>query len=107
MLRENTPRLLHVDGIDVEAPLEPNLIYMRNQDVPGVIGKVGTVLGAHNINIANFSLGRRIVRTKAKTPAEAIAVVHVDSPVTEAVLLELKKIPAVEQGQSHPTVLTG
>jgi D-3-phosphoglycerate dehydrogenase len=100
VLRENTPRLLHVDGIDIEAPLEPNLIYMRNQDVPGVIGKVGTVLGAHNINIANFSLGRRTSGLKPNSPADAIAVVHVDSPVTDTVLAELKKIPAVEQAKA-------
>jgi D-3-phosphoglycerate dehydrogenase len=89
-----------VDGIDIEAPLEPNLIYMRNQDVPGVIGKVGTVLGAHNINIANFSLGRRTSGLKPNSPADAIAVVHVDSPVTDTVLAELKKIPAVEQAKA-------
>src|SRR5450432_1773803 len=100
VLRENTPRLLHMDGIDVEAPLEPNLIYMCNQDIPGVIGKVGTVLGAHHINIANFSLGRRAKGMKPNTPAEAIAVVHVDSPVPEAVLSELKKIPAVQQAKA-------
>ncbi len=52
------PRLLEIDGIHVEAPLEGNMIYLRNLDVPGVIGRVGTVLGQHNVNIANFSLGR-------------------------------------------------
>ena len=45
VLHGTAPRLLHVDGIDVEAPLERNLIYLRNRDVPGVIGKVGTILG--------------------------------------------------------------
>lgn len=100
VLRENTPRLLHVDGIDVEAPLERNLIYMRNQDVPGVIGKVGTILGAHNINIANFSLGRRAANVKPENPIDAIAVVHVDNPVPESVLSELRKIPAVHQAKA-------
>ena len=57
VLHKKPPRLLHVDGIDVEAPLERSLIYMRNRDVPGVIGKVGTILGDHQINIADFSLG--------------------------------------------------
>ena len=52
------PRLLEIDGIQVEAPLEGNVIYLRNLDVPGVVGRVGTVLGQHNVNIANFSLGR-------------------------------------------------
>ncbi len=59
VLHRDAPRLLSVDDIDVEAPLERNLIYLRNRDVPGVIGKVGTILGEHKINIANFSLGRQ------------------------------------------------
>ncbi len=54
---DGLPRLLEIDGIHVEAPLEGNVIYLRNIDVPGVVGRVGTVLGKHNINIANFSLG--------------------------------------------------
>ena len=53
------PRLLQVDGIYCEAALSGYLIFMKNQDVPGVIGHVGTVLGKNSINIANFSLGRR------------------------------------------------
>jgi D-3-phosphoglycerate dehydrogenase len=52
------PRLMQVDGIQCEAALSGALIYMRNQDVPGVIGRVGTVLDRSQINIANFSLGR-------------------------------------------------
>src|ERR1019366_8717771 len=52
------PRLIQVDGIYCEAPLSGHLIFMKNQDVPGVIGHVGMVLGRNNINIANFSLGR-------------------------------------------------
>ena len=79
VLHKNTPRLLHVDGIDVEAPLERNLIYMRNRDVPGVIGKVGTILGKHKINIADFSLGRRVGNGKPGAPREAIA--HLPVPV--------------------------
>ena len=100
VLRENTPRLLHVDGIDVEAPLEQNLIYMRNQDVPGVIGRVGTILGKHGINIANFSLGRRSGPTPTGAPQQAIAVVQVDGSVPEAVVGELRDVPAVEQAKS-------
>jgi len=100
VLHEETARLLHVDGIDAEAPLEQNLIYMRNQDVPGVIGKVGTILGKHGINIANFSLGRRSEEPVAGTPREAIAVVHVDGPVPQAVISELKGIPAVQQARA-------
>ncbi len=87
------PRLLRIDEIDVEAPLQGNIIYLRNRDVPGVIGRVGTVLGQHNVNIANFSLGRA---DEAKELREAVAVVQVDSAVSEAVLQDLRKIDAVE-----------
>ena len=47
-----------LDGIAVEAPLAGALIVIRNQDTPGVIGEVGSVLGKHGVNIANFALGR-------------------------------------------------
>ena len=98
VLHQNAARLLHVDGIEVEAPLERNLIYLRNRDVPGVIGKVGTILGDHNINIADFSLGRRAQDDAATR--EAIAVVHIDGIVPEAILTELRKIPAVEKAKA-------
>lgn len=99
VLHGTAPRLLNVDDIDVEAPLERNLIYLRNNDVPGVIGKVGTILGEGEINIANFSLGRRSGETPSQ-PREAIAVVHVDGRVPEEVLRKLERIPAVLQAKA-------
>jgi D-3-phosphoglycerate dehydrogenase len=48
-------RILAVDEIDVEAPLEGRLLFLRNRDVPGVIGRVGTLLGSREINIATFA----------------------------------------------------
>lgn len=97
VLRGNAPRLLHVDEIDIEAPLQQDLIYLRNRDVPGVIGRVGTILGNHKINIADFSLGRRDI---GSGPKEAIAVVHVDEVVRDSILSELRKIPAVETAKA-------
>jgi len=97
VLHARAPRLLNIDGIDIEAPLERNLIYLRNRDVPGVIGQVGTILGAHKINIADFSLGRRVANGK---PQEAVAVVHVDDRVPETVLSELKTLPAIHQAKA-------
>ncbi len=105
VLHGHSPRLLAIDDIDIEAPLEQHLIYLRNRDVPGVIGKVGTILGEHNVNIANFSLGRRGngkagVNGDKKHAREAVAVVHVDGRVPEQVLKELCKIPAIEQARA-------
>ena len=86
------PRLLAFDGIDVEAPLEGTLVVCRNLDVPGVIGRIGTILGQQGVNIANFALGRE--RAGAK-PVKALAVVQVDEPVSESVLEALKVIDAL------------
>jgi D-3-phosphoglycerate dehydrogenase len=86
------PRLLEFDGIDVEAPLEGTLLVCRNIDVPGVIGKIGTILGEYGVNIANFALGRD--RSGVK-PVHALAVVQVDPPVHNAVVEALLKIEAL------------
>jgi len=90
------PRLIQVDGILCEAALSGCLIYMRNQDVPGVIGHVGTVLGKNRINIANFSLGRCDAPTTPGEPLEAVALVCTDELVPEPVLEQLRENPAVK-----------
>ncbi len=97
LLYGTQPRLLATDGIHVEAPLQGHLIFMKNLDLPGVIGKVGTTLGRRKINIANFSLGRR---EDGKRPAEAVAVVHVDGRVPARVLEELRRLPPVKYVRS-------
>ncbi len=93
-------RLLRVDDIEIEAPLEGTLLFTRNRDVPGVIGQIGTVLGSRNINIATFALGRRersgsMGSVGAGGGAEALAIVRVDGPVPEALLEALRGISAV------------
>jgi D-3-phosphoglycerate dehydrogenase / 2-oxoglutarate reductase len=92
VLHGEQPRLLEYDGIDVEAPLEGNLLVCRNLDVPGVIGRIGTILGEHGVNIASFALGRD--RSGVK-PVHAISVVQVDAPVPEKVLEGLRTIEAL------------
>lgn len=94
------PRMIQVDGIYCEAPLAGQLVFMKNHDVPGVIGHVGTVLGRNSINIANFSLGRRDVPQAPGEPLEAIAVVSTDGLVPESVLAQLRENPAVKLARS-------
>jgi D-3-phosphoglycerate dehydrogenase len=89
------PRLLQVDGIYCEATLKGHLLCMKNDDVPGVIGHVGNVLGSNGVNIANFSLGRRESPPQPGKPFEAIAVVSTDVAVPENVLRMLQENPAV------------
>jgi D-3-phosphoglycerate dehydrogenase len=84
-----TLRILGINDIDIEAPLRGVILFIRNQDVPGVIGRVGTLLGDRKINIANFALGRN------QQAQEALGLVNVDNHVPDAVLDEIRAIPAV------------
>ncbi|MEJ2009793.1 MAG: phosphoglycerate dehydrogenase [Acidobacteriota bacterium] len=81
--------ILGVSEIDIEAPLKGYLLFIRNQDVPGVIGRVGTILGEHKVNIANFALGR------SQQAGEALGLVNVDDSIPQEVLAEIRKIAAV------------
>jgi D-3-phosphoglycerate dehydrogenase len=96
VLRGSSARLLSLDGIDIEAPLTGTLLTLSNQDVPGVIGRVGTILGEHRINIANFALGRA---DEAHPPARgmALAVIQVDGDVTDAALKALRGVEAISE----------
>ncbi len=93
------PRLLQVEGIACEATLEGNLVYSKNDDVPGVIGYVGTVLGRNGINIANFALGRQDVAAgpelRAGETLTAISIIETDEPVNEAVITQLLEHQAI------------
>ncbi|MGH9455613.1 MAG: ACT domain-containing protein, partial [Terriglobia bacterium] len=90
---KNTPRLLGLNDIDIEAPLHGTMLYIQNQDVPGVIGAVGTVLGNHSINIASFALGRN------SESRQAIGLINVDNPIPAPVLAEIKGVAAVRQAR--------
>jgi D-3-phosphoglycerate dehydrogenase / 2-oxoglutarate reductase len=101
VIHDEQPRLIAFDGIDVEAPLEGSLVVCRNLDVPGVIGKIGTILGQQGVNIANFALGReRHTSGTAAKPVKALAVVQVDEPVAQPVLDALKTIEALLEAKS-------
>jgi D-3-phosphoglycerate dehydrogenase len=93
----NKPRLLQVEGISCEATLDGNLLYSKNQDVPGVIGHVGTVLGENGINIANFALGRQDPANHHRhgQPLTAISIIESDQPVPDSVIAHLFENPAI------------
>jgi D-3-phosphoglycerate dehydrogenase len=87
------PRLIQVEGIACEATLEGNLLYSKNQDVPGVIGNVGTVLGRNGINIASFALGRQEVSSETRL---ALAIIETDQPVSDEIIRQLFENPAMK-----------
>jgi D-3-phosphoglycerate dehydrogenase / 2-oxoglutarate reductase len=89
------PRLIQVEGIACEATLDGNLMYAKNEDVPGVIGYLGNVLGENGINIANFALGREEKNASGK-PLTAISIVQTDQPVRDEVIEQIFRNQAVK-----------
>lgn len=87
MFDENTARVMNINGFEVDVEPKGKMIFFKNSDVPGVIGDVGTTLSKHNINIADFRLGRNQHK-------EALAVIIVDDDITSEVLSELSKLKA-------------
>jgi D-3-phosphoglycerate dehydrogenase len=87
---DGRPRLIQVKDINLDAEFAPHMLYVVNEDKPGFIGKLGTVLGDAKVNIASFALGR-------SAPGEdAIALVEVDGGVSDKVLGEITKLPLVK-----------
>jgi len=88
------PRLIQIKNVDMEASLGAHMLYVTNQDKPGFIGALGSVLGKAGINIANFNLGRQAAG------GDAICLVEVDGKVPEAVLKEIQALPHVVQARA-------
>lgn len=89
LLHQGRVHLVSIDGIPIEAPLGEHLLFVRNDDKPGVIGQVGTLLGSAGVNIASFTLGR------GGKDRHAVGVVNVDSPIPKDVVDRIAEIPAV------------
>jgi D-3-phosphoglycerate dehydrogenase len=85
---KKTLRIVRINKFYMEAVPEGYILILNNRDVPGVVGAVGSLLGQHGINIAGIELGRD--ETKS-----ALSFFHVDEPVPQAVLAELRRMPAI------------
>ena len=88
------PRLVEVMGFDMDIVPEKHMLFIRNEDVPGMIGKLGTVLGEHGINIGNMAVGR------GKPGSRAAMAVTVDEPVPEEVRKVLLATPGFNQARA-------
>ncbi len=88
------PRIIQVKGINMEAELTPAMLYVTNEDKPGHIGRLGTLLGNLGINIANFNLGR------AEVGGDAIALLSIDGVVTADQLAQIASLPGVRQAKA-------
>src|SRR5512145_855441 len=83
------PRIVKINAFAIEAELAGGILMLQNQDVPGVVGRVGTFLGEKGINIAGLQLGRR------EAGGTAVSLINVDNPVPEKVLAQLSKLPNI------------
>ncbi|HEY0143155.1 MAG TPA: phosphoglycerate dehydrogenase [Thermoanaerobaculia bacterium] len=91
VFHEQNQRIVSVNNYRVEFKPEGFILYIINKDVPGVVGRVGTTLGDHQINIAEYNLAR------SETGGKAMAVVTIDTPLNEDAATALRVMPAIEQ----------
>ena len=88
---DGKPRIIQVKGININAELAPRVLYITNTDAPCFIGSLGTVLGAHGINIASFQLGRE------KPGGDAVSLINIDNEASKEVLKEIEELKQVMQ----------
>ncbi|OEH93507.1 phosphoglycerate dehydrogenase [Bacillus solimangrovi] len=85
-VREYGPRIVNMNGFDIDFYPNGSLLYVQHTDRPGVIGNVGHILGEHEVNIATMQVGRK------EAGGEAIMMLSFDKPITDDVYNELRKI---------------
>jgi D-3-phosphoglycerate dehydrogenase len=89
LFSQRDPRLVRINEFRLEAVPEGYLLVFSNQDVPGVIGRIGTLLGQNQVNIAGMQLGRE------RPGGRAVSVVNVDGPIPERVLAQIRQFPDI------------
>lgn len=93
LFADRQPRIVQVKDINIEAEICKHMLYITNDDKPGFIGALGTVLGDAKLNIATFHLGR------SSEGDGAIALIAVDQPVSQDVLAKVRVLPSVRQAK--------
>lgn len=88
-LIENSPKIVKINGFSVEATPEGVLLVCYNEDKPGIMGHIGTVLGRNEINIASMTLGRK------RKGGPAITVLNLDEKIDNKILKEIEEFPAI------------
>jgi D-3-phosphoglycerate dehydrogenase len=86
----DAPRLVEIFGIGIEAELNGHMLYIVNDDKPGFIGRIGTLLGSHEINIGTFNLGRR------SAGGEAVLLLSLDTALPEDVVAKASRVEGVQ-----------
>jgi D-3-phosphoglycerate dehydrogenase / 2-oxoglutarate reductase len=91
VFHDGKPRIVSINGIEMDALVAPVMIYVSNEDKPGFIGRFASLLGNASVNIATFALGRD------RPGGSAIALVEVDGPLPEKVLAQIAALPGVKE----------
>src|SRR5207244_11056184 len=86
---EKQPRIVHLDGYDTDAIPIGHMLLVSNNDTPGIIGKIGTLMGDNKINIATMTVGRDA------SGGTALAILNVDSPVPAEIARRLEAEPGI------------
>ena len=89
LLGDQEMRITNIDGFPINVPPTHHMLFTLHRDMPGIIGKIGSLLGSFNVNIASMQVGRKIVR------GEAVMVLSIDDPLPEGLLSEIMKVPGI------------
>jgi D-3-phosphoglycerate dehydrogenase len=82
-------RVTDIDEFPINVPPTQHMLFTLHRDMPGIIGKIGSLLGSFNVNIASMQVGRKIVR------GDAVMVLSLDDPLPEGILAEITKVPGI------------
>jgi D-3-phosphoglycerate dehydrogenase len=89
LLGDNEIRVTNIDDFPINVPPSRFMLFTLHRDMPGIIGKIGSLLGSFNVNIASMQVGRKIVR------GDAVMVLSLDDPLPEGILAEIIKVPGI------------
>jgi len=90
-------RIISIDQYPVNVSPSRFMLLARHRDMPGIIGKLGSLLGDHNVNIASMQVGRKIVR------GEAVMVLSIDDPVPDSLLKSILEVEGINS--ANPVTL--
>jgi D-3-phosphoglycerate dehydrogenase / 2-oxoglutarate reductase len=89
LLGDGEIRLTNMDGFPINVPPSQHMLFTLHRDMPGIIGKLGSLLGSFNVNIASMQVGRKIVR------GDAVMALSLDDPLPDGILTEITKVPGI------------
>ncbi|BAP18045.1 phosphoglycerate dehydrogenase [cyanobacterium endosymbiont of Epithemia turgida] len=89
LLSDGEIRITDVDGFPINVPPSNYMLFTVHRDLPGIIGKIGSLLGSFNVNIASMQVGRKIVR------GDAVMALSLDDPLPDGLLTEITKVAGI------------